>query len=32
VPFRMILDKDNQEFSNTTEQYTNYEIDVREVL
>lgn len=32
VPFRMILDNDIQEFSYTTEQYTNYEIDVREVL
>ena len=32
VPFRMILDNDIQEFSYTTEQYTNYEIDIREVL
>ena len=32
VPFRMILDNDVQEFKYTTEQYTNYEIDVREVL
>jgi hypothetical protein len=32
VPFRMILDNDVQEFSYTTEQYTNYEIDIREVL
>ena len=32
VPFRMILDNDVQEYSYTTEQYTNYEIDVREVL
>lgn len=32
VPFRMILDNDVQEFKYTTNQYTNYEIDVREVL